>query len=258
LQHAITVAPPLSLTGEAAGRVVRPSSRMSALERVGVYRDAYFARLLECLADDYPALRVLLGRERFATVCQRYITVHVPRSLSLNDYGAGLSDFCTTAGVRELFDASPPYDPALLRDLARLEWASVELIHAPVAIPLSGPDILRHQARFGEARVQAVPTVRLLRLDHPIHDLYASLRAGADATPPAPAAAPSHALLYRAEWQIHCEALSAAEGALLADLLEGTRIATAVSRAAARGASEHDIGAYFQRWLGAGFFAAVT
>jgi hypothetical protein len=258
LQHAITAAPALTLTEAAAATVVRRSSRMNAVERLGVYRDAYFARLHECLADDYPALRALLGHRRFATVCHAYIAAHAPRSASLNGYGAGLSDFCTTAPFREQLDGGPPFDLALLRDVARLEWASVELIHAPVGIPLTGAEILRHQARFGEARLLPVPTLRLVRLDHPVHNLYTSLRAGDAATLPAPAAAPSHELLYRADWQIHCEALTAVEGALLADLLAGTRIATALSRAATRGASEHDIGTYFQRWLGAGFFAAVT
>jgi len=258
LQHAITAAPALSLTEAAAARVVRPSSRMNALERVGVYRDAYFARLLECVADDYPALSALLGHLRFATLCQRYIAAHAPRSPSLNDYGAGLSDFCTAARVRELFGEGPPYDPTLLRDLAHLEWASVELIHAPPGVPLTGAEILRHRARFGQARLLPVPTLRLLRLDHPIHDLYVSLRAGGAATLPTPAAVASHELLYRAEWQIHCEALTPVEGNLLADLLNGMCIADALARAATRGASEHEIGACFQRWLGAGYFAAVT
>jgi hypothetical protein len=258
LQGAITASPAHTRTDVTVADVVRPSSRMTAAQRLGVYRDAYFARLLECLADDYPALCALLGRNRFATVCQGYIATHAPRSATLNDYGQGFAEFCATPRFRESLQVSSPYHPALLRDLARIEWASVELIHAPIGIPLTGAEIQRHRAGFGAACLRAMPTLRLLRLEHAMDELYRSLRAGADAALPIPVATSSHELVYRVDWQIHCEALTASAGALLADLVAGMCIGDALSRAAERGASEQEIEVCFQRWVGAGFFASVT
>lgn len=257
LQRAITGSH-ATLTDEAAAERVRPSSRMSARERVGVYRDAYFARLLECLADDYPALRALLGQQRFARLCRDYVRAHPPREASLNHYGAALVEFCSRAPASDAVDAAPgAADAGLLRDIARIDWASVELIHAPSAVPLAAAELVSQQASFAQARLIPVPTLRLLQLEHPAHELYGALRSGRGPDAAWPAAATSFVLLQRVHWEIRRVPLCPPEGALLADLLAGTPVTAALDRAADRGASEQDIGAYFQRWLGAGFFAAL-
>jgi hypothetical protein len=235
-------------------RVVRPSSRMSALERVGVYQDAYRARLLECLADDYPALRALLGRERFAALCRRYVVEHPPCVPSLNSYGEALPEFCVSAAVIDLCAATPAYAPALLRDLARIEWASVELIHAPSAAPLSADEIIAQQADFGEATLVPVPSMRLLRLGHRMHASYMALRAGLSADPPAPSV--GFELLRRTDWQVTHTEIEVAEGELLTSVLAGAPLRLALAAALERGVSEGDVAAYFQRWFTAGLFMA--
>jgi hypothetical protein len=245
--------------GADAESVVRRSSRMDALQRVGVYRDAYAVRLLECLADDYPALRALLGRERFTQLCERYIAALPPRAPSLNGYGEQLADFCASASAAEPWAQAPRHPPALLRDLARIEWAAVELIHAATAVPLAASDVLAREAGFADARLVAVPTLRLLRLEHRVHALYAVLRNGRRGAPlPAPAPGQGFVLLQRSDWEIVSDELPFAEGTLLADLLAGTAIGAALAAAAERGVSETDVGAWFQRWLQAGLFCALV
>ena len=255
LQQAITH--PRS-THDEVDRIVRPSSRMSALERLGVYQDAYFARLLECLADDYPALRLLLGRERFSALCRRYIAHYPPRAPSLNDYGKALPEFCTSAAVAHLFDATPApaYSATLLRDLARIEWASVELIHAPSTPSLTADEILARQADFGNTTLVAAPSVRVLQLEHPVHALYLALRAGRSADAPLPAPAVAFHLLRRADWQITHTDLDVAEGELLASVVSGAPLATALAAATERGVSESAVTGYFQHWLSLGLFTA--
>lgn len=257
LQDAIAGTPWERLTEPATRNVVRPSSRMSARQRLGVYREAYFARLLECLRDDYPALCLLLGQDRFAALCQRYIAAHPPRDASLNTYGAGLPAFCAGACARELLSATPACEPGVVRDVARIEWAAVELIHAPHASALTAADVLAHHATFGQARLLSVPTLRLLCLEHAVHDLYQSLKRANRESAPAQGTPRSYELVRRVDWQIECEALSTDEGALLDELLAGESISLALEHAAERGASEADISAYFQRWLGAGYFGSL-
>jgi hypothetical protein len=255
LQQAIT-RPGGTPEPASVARVVRPSSRMSALERLGVYQDAYFARLLECLTDDYPALRCLLGRERFSALCRRYIAHYPPRAPSLNEYGKSLPDFCASAAVAHVCEATPAYTATLLRDLARIEWASVELIHAPSAPTLTADEILARQADFGNTTLIAAPTIRLLRLEHPAHALYLGLRAGRSAEQPAPAVA--FELLRRSDWQVLHTELERPEGELLASVLGGAPLAIALAAATEREVSEHDVSAYFQRWLAAGLFTACS
>ena len=45
--------------------VVTAGPRLAASARLGVYQSAYHARLVECLADDYPVVLAALGEERF-------------------------------------------------------------------------------------------------------------------------------------------------------------------------------------------------
>ena len=250
LQRAMT-----DLRGEATdtpellhiAHAVRPSSRMQPLERLAVYRDAYFARLLACLTDDYPALRSLLGAERFEELCKRYVAMHPPTAPSLNDYGRRLAAFC----ARE-----PVPDAALLRDLARVEWARVELIHVPEQSPLPAAELVARQASFGQARLVPVAALRLLELEHPVHALHEALRAGRSTPLPAPAR--TFELLRRVAWQIRCEPLPLAEGELLASVLAGMPIGEALVAAAERGVSEYDVSACFERWLAAGLFASFA
>src|SRR5688572_24287524 len=66
---------------------------MPAGQRVAIYRDAYRARLVECLADDYPGVAYLFGTETFRDLCQHYIRDVPPRG-SLNFYGARFAGYC--------------------------------------------------------------------------------------------------------------------------------------------------------------------
>jgi hypothetical protein len=245
ITHPASVEAGARAAGDAADQLVRPSSRMQPLARVGVYHDAYFARLIDCLADDYPALRSVLGPDRFGALCRRYLVQRPPRSPSLNDYGNALPELAV----------SEP-DGAVLRDLARIEWACAELVHAPQVAPVSAAELLAREATFAEARLVPVPALRLLHLDHPVHALYLALRAGRSAQLPAPE--PAFVLVHRPEWAVTTTVLSPPEGELLASLLAGTAVGTALADAAQRGASETDVGAWFQRWLAAGMFASLA
>jgi hypothetical protein len=231
--------------GEPAHRLVQPSSRMQPLARVAVYQHAYFARLIDCLAQDYPALHALLGPERFAELGRRYVASRPPRAPSLNAYGRELPDFL----AHERNDAA-------LADLARIEWAYAELIHAPQVAAVSAADLLARSASFSDARLLPVPALRLLRLEYPLHPAYLALRAGRPVQ--LPAAEPAFVLVHRPQWIVTSSELSAAEGELLASLLAGTAVGPALATAAEHGTREEDVGAWFQRWLAAGMFAALA
>ena len=64
---------PAPVDASSAGELVTPSSTLSSLERLDIYRRSYQARLVECLADDYPVLQGTLGDEAFERLCLAYI-----------------------------------------------------------------------------------------------------------------------------------------------------------------------------------------
>ena len=57
---------------------------LSAAECLQIYSDGYDARLIECLADDYPALAHALGEDGFSSRAREYIVHRPSRSPSLN------------------------------------------------------------------------------------------------------------------------------------------------------------------------------
>lgn len=90
-------------------------SSASARERLAVYYDAYFLRLLDSLAHDFPTLKKVLGNEDFQRLCADYLGENPSRFKSLSLVGQRLPDFIREHPLSRKF--------YFLADLARLEWA---------------------------------------------------------------------------------------------------------------------------------------
>jgi hypothetical protein len=82
--------------------------------RLRVYFDAYRLRLLEALAADYEALRMLLGEEQFSDACRSYVEATPSLFRNVRWYGAGLVEFLRT---------TPPWaEQPVAYELALFEW----------------------------------------------------------------------------------------------------------------------------------------
>jgi hypothetical protein len=153
---------------------------MTADERLDVYRSAYRSRLVECLADDYPALRHALGEEAFERLCHAYIAAHPSRSPSLNVFGRLLPRF-----VR----GHDALQGGFLSDLARLEWALVEAVHAPSSDAVS-PEVVAQVPTEAWEGVRLLPCVwyAWLDFDYPADAYYQAFREDLDPALPDPLA----------------------------------------------------------------------
>ena len=121
-------------------------AQVPAENGLGIYRHAYRARLRECLADDYPVLAGLLGREAFQELADTVIARLPPQEATLNRYGRCLVQLLAREPGLTRFGL-------LARDLARLEWALVEAIHARAEPSVTASDL-------GRIAADAWPTVR--------------------------------------------------------------------------------------------------
>jgi hypothetical protein len=224
---------------------------LAAAQRIEIYRHGYFARLVECLADDYPAVSHALGREAFETLSRDFIVEHPPASASLNFYGAPFAAFCAArAGALAAFAS----------DLARLEWAVVEAIHADAELVLA-PSALSCISEADWPRLRLVPsaTSRVLSSAYPIHRYYQAFLADERPTVPAPEAS-AVAVCRRGDdvWRI---GLSPCLADLLRLLIDGAPLASAFEAFDAS-AARHTLGAAelqraFSEWVACGFFAAA-
>jgi hypothetical protein len=189
-----------------------------AVEGLEVYHHAYRARLIECLVDDCPALHYALGAEAFAELAGRYIARHLSRSPNLNAFGSHMENFCRTEeDVRAGFRA----------DLARLEWALVEILHAEDAAPLAAQQLTRAPtAAWADAWLLASHTLRVCRFDYPVNAFFRAFKD--DEAPTVPAAAPVALAVYRQGFTLWRMVLTPAMADLLEDLVRGATLGDAV------------------------------
>lgn len=115
--------------GRAVTALVCGDERIGAVARLEIYANAYFFRILECLAEDFGALRSCLGTEWFHDLITAYLIAHPPSQPSLRYAGDGLATFLREAAAAEPFRRRC----SLAADLARLEWALLTAFDAPDA-----------------------------------------------------------------------------------------------------------------------------
>lgn len=213
-------------------------------ERVGVYAEMYWLRMRDALREDYPLVRRAVGDEDFDVLVARHMKARPSRHYSLGRFGAGFSETAREAGLA-----------GWVVDLAALEWARAESFVAPDA-PVLEPSAL---ASVGEAaRLVAVPSLRLLSLDHAVEGRWKALDAGAAAdSVPAPAQR-THLVVWRQGFQVFHAAVGDDEAEALRRLLAGADLPAVCE--AFDGAEEPAQAAFeaIASWVGEGMLAART
>jgi hypothetical protein len=154
---------------------------MAALEgeepgAVAIHRRNVRSARHDALAATYPVVRRLVGDAFFRALALRYGQAHPSRSGDLHLYGDALARFV----------ADDPFAAALayLPDVARLEWACHESLHAADAPPLDAPALARVPPERQHAiRFVLHPSVRFLACAHPVVALWEANQPGRDGTP---------------------------------------------------------------------------
>lgn len=101
---------------------VSPDSKLSAEQRLNIFRNNYQISLNEALADIFPVLQQLIGETAFSLLARRYLSGHPSNSGNLHDLGQAMADF--------IVDVEELKSLAYLPDVARLEWMYHRAYHA--------------------------------------------------------------------------------------------------------------------------------
>jgi hypothetical protein len=254
------------VTAEDVARYVTPGPRMSASDCFEVYRAGYHARLVECLLDDYPVLAAMLGEEQFGALCRAYVDRHPSASPNLNGFGRHMPAFCREARIEAVpgcagFGARRVF----ASELAALEWALVEVIHAPMSPPL---DLAALQAipvdAWARARFTASEALRLFRFEYPVNAVFTANRLE-DVVPEVPGPASNALAVYRKGAQLWRMDITPAMLGVLAPLLEGKSLGEALESIEASvtdpellAQTSANLMVWFREWVDAGFFTRVT
>jgi hypothetical protein len=212
--------------------------------RLSIYRNTYLGNLVGALRISFPAVRRLVGEEFFEGATRAFIEAHPPRSAYLNSYGAEFSTFLTDFPPA----ASLPYLP----DVARLEWAVNNAIHAQ-DVPSLDPTKLAALPADADPRFVAHPSVSLLRTEYPADAIWnATLSENDDALSAIDLDdGPQFLLVSRGARGISASRLSADEYRFAQAIFSGLALSRAL------GAADTDMSAFLAAHFTEGRFSAV-
>ncbi|MGD0154466.1 MAG: DNA-binding domain-containing protein [Terracidiphilus sp.] len=255
---------------DVAASFIAPNSRLTAFERLEIYNRQYWFRVLGALAEDFPALRAVIGSRRFEALSIAYLTEHPSRSFSLRNLGsklpAWLADHAAQAGRRH----------RLAVDVARIEWAFVEAFDAAELAPLTLDQIA---ALDGESHLALQPHLQLIALSYPADELVLELHAhekrqtseagvsheedsGAAVAIPRLPLRPTWIAAHRLDLSVYYRRIAREEFQTLSALRSGTTLASAIeagfsgSHIPERRRAEH-VQQWFASWAELGWICAA-
>ena len=255
----------IALVPKQAERIVTRSRALSALERLNIYNQAYFARLLECLRHEYSVLAAALGEQLFDAFALGYLESHPSTSYTLGFLGADFPEhLAATRPPREVGTGSNADWPEFMIDLARLERVVNEVFDGPGVEGQPLLDSGRLEAispeRWPAARLVCAPCLRVVALQFPVNDYFTAVRLHQAVRIPQPAL--EFVAVTRRDYRVLRYTMDLAQYELLRALIAGEPVGTAIERAAAVSSSANEIlatqvGEWFENWTANGFFRDV-
>jgi hypothetical protein len=244
-------------SAETAARFVKPNDRLTAFERLQIYNQQYWWRILGSFREDFRGLRAVLGERKFERLAIAYIEACGSTSWTLRDLGQHLESF-----LLDHPELTAPHTPLAL-DVARVEWARVIAFDGPERPPIDPAKLQRRapeRLRFG-----LQPYLTLLTLAHPVDKLLGRLRARSLETGSVsnavtaarrrcpvrltarPSPAPIHLAVHRVEFSVYYKRLETGAYRVLIALRDGATLANAC--AAAFDDPPSDAAARIQSWF---------
>lgn len=226
----------------------------SARSGLAVYQNAYWVRLIACLAETFWATHRALGEEAFSALALSYLQARPPQGPNLSTLGASFA-----LHLRETCPEDAGDSAHTLIDLVHYEW-SVDRVFDGPGIEGGGESSIEGIAQLGPdawiaASLSPHPALRCLRLSSPADAYIATLRGlDAGAPPPAlPPAEPRFLALTRRDYRVRVLVCEAEELALIERLAQGVSVGDSLQGLAGAVAPER-VQAWFARWMTEGLF----
>lgn len=235
---------------DALAATIRGDGGLDAVQRLDIYANMYFFRLLDVVQEHYPATRALFGDVGFHNLITDYLLHHPPAHFSVRHVGDHLPDFVAThaAGLGR------PY----LAELAQLEQGINDAFDAEDQPALSPADLADVPvAGWAGMRLHLHPSVRLLRGDWGVHTVRGQVDRGEPAAVPLPE--PTALCVWRQDLVVVHRAIDIAEYEALLLVQQGATFGAICSAAAAdqgelQGAQR--MAAVLAGWVGRGCLSA--
>jgi hypothetical protein len=255
-------------TAAVAAEIAKPNDRLTSFERLEIYNRMYWFRVLDSLYEDCPGLRAVLGDRKFTRLAEAYLVKYPSGSFSLRNLPARLARF-----IREEPRHTAPHT-ALCHDLARFEWARVEVFDTAAQPVFTMDELLDVPAQQqGKLKFALQPYLQLLELDYPVDEFILAvkkreaelLRGDASNAPTQrrrqkdrntklPSRARTHVAIHRLDGQIYFKRLEPAAFRILVALRAGKTLEQALATGIPRTKKSREewparVQAWFKSWM---------
>ena len=254
---------------EIADTLIKPNDRLTSFERLQIYNQQYWFRILGSFSEDFPGLRSLLGERKFEKLAIAYLNECPSESYTMRNLGARLEAWIR--GHREYVEGIE----RVALDMVRLEWADIDafdLAERPRFVPGASGEL------GGATKFRLQPHLHLLDLAYPVDDLLLQARGvngkgetvsnavlkfpqkGRIRRSSLPKAGKVYLAVYRLQGAVYFKRLTRDGFALLKLLGEGKTLEEAIETALLRSRRRPDgigpqLQEWFQDWSSLGWFA---
>lgn len=242
----------------ACARFVSGNDRVSPARQVEIYREQFWLRHRESLADDFPSLVHFLSEASFDAFVRAYLVAHPPSDPSLRELPKDIVAFAEGWPFVEI-------SRSLAVDLARYEFAFIDVFDGPDPVPLDAARIAAIPPDgWSTARIVLNPCVARLRLAHAAHRISYAVKDKAEIPSTEPVDGGVRLALYRRDNVVRFSELTEPAYLLLEELDRGRSLVDACARItegldeAGVGAIQGQIGAWFAAWASGGFIAEIA
>lgn len=244
--------------------VVTRSESLSSIERLGVYGDAYFARLIDVMADEYPALVHALEEEAFNGLAFVYLQTHPSSSYTLGDLGSRFPAYLAETRPPADDESHRPDWADFLIDLATIERTYAEVFDGP---GVEGQELLKPEdlqqispEAWPATKLECACCLRLVQLQFPAYAYATAVRRGQE--PEFPEPEPSFVVVKRKDFIVRRDPVAEDEYKLLEFLIAGESVGDAIANVAATTTTDLDSFAanlqnWFFEWSEAGYFTGI-
>ena len=153
---------------EIAASFIKPNDRLTSFDRLEIYNRCYWFRVLDCLYDDYPGLRAVLGERKFMKLITAYLAKYPSASFTLRNLGSRLEQF-----LREEPKWAALHEELAL-DMVRFEWAQVVAFDDASKPAISPDDIL--EAKPEKLRLGLQPYLSLLEMNYAVDEFLLAVK----------------------------------------------------------------------------------
>lgn len=253
----------IPLTLEHVEDVILPSQQLSSLDRLEIYANAYYARLTECLRDEFPATSYLLGEDTFNAFTFSYLQSYPSKSYTLAELGAHFPKYLRETCPREKSGTDPGWEDFLI-ELATLERLYSEVFSG--AGPedgnaLNSEEIADVQSeRLDDLVFTPVSSLRLMHFQFPVHEFISTFRTRQMTE--IPSAKETWLIVTRRDYIVRRASVSSLEYQFLSSLIEGRTLGQTIAQILAASSEREEnlvtmLNEWFQRWAVSQYFQAI-